>query len=123
MTQSAGLNTCAHTGVAWHEIYIISSRFSRTITSSLYAARTMALFQAQTLLSEQTSSRIACPSQRKHVFPWVPPAFPGWFAWQHCVLPLRKARGRVQGLTGHPVSPQSLRRSHILSFWEAFSNR
>lgn len=69
--QSAGINTSAHMGMAWHEIYTISSKFSRSSKSSLYAAMIMVLSQAQTLLSWQNNSRIPCPSQRKHTVPWM----------------------------------------------------
>lgn len=58
-------------GMAWHEMYTASSKFSRSSKSSLYAAIIMVLSQAQTLLSWQNSSRIPCPSQRKHTFPWM----------------------------------------------------
>lgn len=81
MTRSARINTCAHMGMAWHEIYTIFSRFSRASKSSLDAARTMVLSQAQTLLSGQTSSRIPCPSQRKHKFPTC-------FPWMVCIAAL-----------------------------------
>lgn len=58
-------------GMAWHEIYTDSSRFSRSSKSSLDAAMIMVLSQAQTPLSWQNNPRIPCSSQRKDTFPCV----------------------------------------------------
>lgn len=45
--------------------------------------------------------------------------FPGWFSQWHRVPFLKMTRGRVRGLTGQPGSPQTLEKSHSLSFWDA----
>lgn len=58
-------------GMAWHEIYTDSSKFSRRSKSSLDAAMIMVFSQAQTPLSWQNNSRIPRPSQRKDTFPWM----------------------------------------------------